>query len=117
MKKYGHFAGAFVVFWLLLALVTGYRELKKEQYSIVCLGDSILGNERGATSITSVLEELLGVDVYNGAFGGSAMACRMMQDTAASTRDTLSMVKLSRSIAHQDFYEQNAGVTRSGGLD
>lgn len=117
MKKYGHWAMAAVIFLLLTGLMCGYRQLNKEQYKIVCLGDSILGNERGDTSVTAIMEDILGVNVYNGAFGGSAMACRTIQDLAAATTDTLSMVKLSESIAHQDFYVQNAGVSRCAQLE
>ena len=78
----------------------------------MCLGDSIIGNERGETSITGILEELLGESVYNGAFGGSTMSCREVEDRASVTTDTLSLAKLSSAIAQKDFYVQNAGVTR-----
>ncbi len=117
MKKYGHWALAAVIFLLLLTLVCGYRQLNKESYRIVCLGDSIIGNERGDTSITGILQDILEEPVYNGAFGGSTMARRQTQDRAAVTTDTLSMVKLSESIAHQDFSVQNAGVTRCAVMD
>ncbi len=112
IKKYGHWLTALLIFVVIAVGVGGYRELRKETYRIVCLGDSIIGNERGNTSITGVLEELLGEPVYNGAFGGSTMSCRVKEDRAAVTTDTLSMARLSEAIAQQDFYVQNAGVTR-----
>lgn len=111
-KKYMHYPAAFLIFVMILGAIGGYRELRKETYRIVCLGDSIIGNERGDTSITGMLEEFLGEPVYNGAFGGSTMSCRVKEDRAAVTTDTLSMARLSESIAQQDFYVQNAGVTR-----
>ncbi len=111
-KKYIHCLAAFLIFVMIIGVIGGYRELRKETYRIVCLGDSIIGNERGDTSITGVLEELLGEPVYNGAFGGSTMSCRVKEDRAAVTTDTLSMARLSEAIAQQDFYVQNAGVTR-----
>ena len=112
IKKYGHWLAALLIFAVIMAGIGCYRELQKETYRIVCLGDSIIGNERGKDSITGIIEALLGEPVYNGAFGGSTMSCRMAEDRAAVTTDTLSLARLSEAIAQKDFYVQNAGVTR-----
>ncbi len=112
IKKYGHWLAALLIFAVITAGIGCFRELQKETYRIVCLGDSIIGNERGKDSITGIMEALLGEPVYNGAFGGSTMSCREAEDRAAVTTDTLSLVKLSEAIAQKDFYVQNAGVTR-----
>lgn len=117
INKYGHWLAALLIFAVITAGIGCYRELRKETYRIVCLGDSIIGNERGQTSITGNLEVLLGEPVYNGAFGGSTMSCRVAEDRAAVTTDTLSMAKLSEAIAQQDFYVQNAGVTRCAAME
>ncbi len=112
IKKYGHWLAALLIFVMIAAVIGGYRELKETPYRIVCLGDSIIGNERGETSITGIMEDLLGEPVYNGAFGGSTMSCRVTEDRAAVTTDTLSLARLSEAVVQQDFYVQNAGVTR-----
>ena len=112
IKKYGHWLAALLIFAVIAAGIDCYRELRKETYRIVCLGDSIIGNERGEDSITGIMEELLGEPVYNGAFGGSTMSCRVAEDRAAVTTDTLSLARLSEAVAQKDFYVQNAGVTR-----
>ncbi len=112
IKKYGHWLAALLIFVLIVAGIGCYREFRKETYRIVCLGDSIIGNERGPDSITGVMEELLGETVYNGAFGGSTMCRRVTEDSGSVTTDTLSMAKLSEAISQQDFYVQNASVTR-----
>lgn len=112
IKKYGHWLAALLVFAVIAAGIGYYRELQKETYPIVCLGDSIIGNERGEDSITGIMETLLGEPVYNGAFGGSTMSCRETEDRAAVTTDTLSLARLSEAIAQKDFYVQNASVTR-----
>ena len=112
MKKYGHWMAAVLIFALLVGGVGIFRKLQKESYRIACLGDSIIGNERGATSITAIMEEKLGEPVYNGAFGGSTMSLRVTQDRASVTTDTLSLAKLSEAIYLGDFSVQNAGVTR-----
>lgn len=98
------FCGTFALLW--------FRENgQKETYPVVCLGDSIIGNERDDTSITAVMEKILGTKVYNGAFGGTTMSCRSSENRASMTEDTLSMVQLADSIAYEDYGVQNASVT------
>ena len=117
VTKYGHWLIAVLVFIAIVASVGCYRESKEVSYKIVCMGDSIIGNERGETSITSIMSRELSVPVYNGAFGGTTMTCRETEKRAAVTTDTLSMAKLSEAVAQQDFYVQNAGITRSSAME
>lgn len=109
-----------VAFLLLLGLVLlnfVSEQAQKEKYSIVCLGDSIIGNVRDDTSITALLEEQLDVAVYNGAFGGTTMACLNRGERASLTADYLSMAELAKAIALQDFGVQNASVTGWAPMD
>lgn len=106
-----------LLFLAFAAAVSGYRAGRQEVYRIVCLGDSIIGNERGDTSITAYMERTLGEPVYNGAFGGTTMTCRFRDNRAAVTDDCLSMAELSLAISLQDFAVQNAGVTGCSPMD
>ena len=117
VTKYVHWLIAFLIFIVIVVSIGCYRESKEVAYKIVCMGDSIIGNERGETSITSIMSRELSVPVYNGAFGGTTMTCRETETRAAVTTDTLSMAKLSEAVAQQDFYVQNAGITRSSAME
>lgn len=110
-QGYGCWIASLLLFLALGAAVYGYRCSRQEPYRIVCLGDSIIGNERGDTSITALMADALGEPVYNGAFGGTTMTCRFGENRAAVTADCLSLAQLSQAIALQDFSVQNASVT------
>ena len=110
-KQWIYWLPAAVLFCGILALLWFHENGEKEEYRVICLGDSIIGNERDETSITAVMEEILGTKVYNGAFGGTTMSCRYNENRASMTEDTLSMVQLAQSIAYRDFGVQNASVT------
>ena len=111
LKQKKYWLWAAVLFAGTIALLWFHENGAKEEYRVVCLGDSIIGNERDETSITAVMEKILGTRVYNGAFGGTTMSCRYSDNRASVTEDTLSMAQLARAIAYQDFGVQNAGVT------
>lgn len=110
-KQYIYWIPAAMLFCGILVLLWFHENGGKEEYRIVCLGDSIIGNERDESSITAVMEKFLETKVYNGAFGGTTMSCRSEANRASMTEDTLSMVQLAQSIACQDFGVQNASVT------
>ena len=111
LKQKKYWLWAAVLFAGTIALLWFHENGAKEEYRGGCLGDSIIGNERDETSITAVMEKILGTRVYNGAFGGTTMSCRYSDNRASVTEDTLSMAQLARAIAYQDFGVQNAGVT------
>lgn len=116
-KKYGHIPAAALLFVLILPLCFALRENHKTAYDMVCFGDSILGEERGETSITALLEERLNLSVFNGALGGTSMSCRSERDRASDPSDCISMAKLSEAIALDDYYVQNAGITRCASME
>lgn len=79
---------------------------KKEEYRIVCLGDSIIGNVRDETSVTSVMEDILGEPVANGAFGGSCMSLANTGYRSTFYEDSINMAELAESISGKDFTSQ-----------
>lgn len=117
MKKNGHWLAAFLLFGVIVLAIAGVRDAKKISYRIVCLGDSIVGNEQGETSITGIMSRVLSQPVFNGAFGGTTMTCRESEKRADVTTDTLSLARLSQAIALQDFGVQNAGITRNAAME
>lgn len=79
---------------------------KKEEYRIVCLGDSIIGNVRDETSVTSVMEDILGEPVANGAFGGSCMSKSNYEQRNTFYEESVNMCALADAIAYKDFSVQ-----------
>lgn len=110
MKKKAYWAVSAVLFAALAGAVILYENSGKEAYPVIFFGDSIVGNVRDETSITGLLEAELGVSVYNGAFGGSMLTKREVEDRAASMANSISMVELAKAMAADDFSVQNAGI-------
>ena len=104
------FAGIIMVLLLL-------KQVQRENYRVVCLGDSIIGNVRDNTSITAYMEAECGVAVYNGAFGGTTASCKESENRAAKDENILSLVKLTDAICYENFSVQNAGVKRFASMD
>lgn len=103
-----------VVLFVLLVLFTfpdRQDNLVRTHYPVVLMGDSIMGQSRGETSVAEQLEDILGVPVYNGAFGGT---CLTMQEDVKSnyTTDLMNMVGLSKAIAADDFGVQQTARSR-----
>lgn len=117
MKKKTYWAVSAVLFLALAGVVILYENSGKKTYSILFFGDSIVGNVRDETSITSLLEQELGVSVYNGAFGGSRMSRRMEEEEAARMSNCVSMIELARAAAIRDFSIQNAAITTCSAMD
>lgn len=79
---------------------------KQEEYRIICLGDSILGNVRDETSVTSVMESILEEPVANGAFGGTCASLSNTTRRPTFYEDSLNLAKLADAIACRDFRVQ-----------
>lgn len=98
---------------LFLGLTAGFviaDRLQKKEYRIVCLGDSIIGNVRDDTSIAAILEESLGMSVYNGAFGGTTASARNWEERASIGMDSISLTELTDAICYGDFSVPNASI-------
>lgn len=71
---------------------------------IVNFGDSIFGNFRDNTSVSSNISAITSAEVINVGFGG----CRMSK-RSGTTWDAFSMCNLATAVANQDFsYQENA---------
>lgn len=105
---------------LFLSLTAGFfiaDKLRKKEYRIVCLGDSLIGNVRDDTSIAAVLGEELGVSVYNGAFGGTTASARNQEERASISMDCISLTELTDSICYGNFSVPNASINRCSSMD
>lgn len=107
-------AAAAILFVLVMAVTFPDRqeELVRTAYPVVILGDSLTGQCRDETSVAAQLEALIGMPVFNGAFGGTCMAMQgEVQDNY--TTDLLNMVSLSKAMAADDFgVQQTVRTTR-----
>lgn len=74
-----------------------------ENPRIVCLGDSIIGNERGETSVTAVMESILAEPVANGAFGGTCASLGNTEYRSTYYEDSINLAMLADAIAYRDF--------------
>lgn len=113
ISKIAYMMAAVVLFGVLFFLTFPNRQAKLERthYPVVIMGDSIMGQSRGETSVAEQLEDLLGVPVYNGAFGGTALA--MQEDIKPIyTTDLMNMVGLSKAIVADDFGVQQTVRSR-----
>ncbi len=81
----------------------------------MCLGDSIMGSTRDETSVTYLLQEKLGVEVFNGALGGTTMSKQEGKRRFAFKKDGLSFAALTQAIAYEDFgVQRNINIHEPG---
>lgn len=89
------------------------RQVKEETHAkVMVMGDSILGECRDETSVTSLLGEMLGTQVFNGALGGTSMSRLSGEERPAYTKDGLCMQAFAQSIATKDFGVQQTVHSR-----
>lgn len=84
---------------------------------IVVLGDSIFGQVRDETCVSAQLSELLGVEVFNGAMGGTCLSRVDFDRRLGYTKDSLSLVGLSKAIVTDDFGSQQATRIRQSATE
>lgn len=111
-----------MIYWLTAALVFGLlcvltfpdrqRELSREEYPVVILGDSLVGLCRDETSVPELLSNHLGQRVFNGAFGGTCLAVQPEETSTNYTAELLNMVSLSKAIVADDFGVQQTVRSR-----
>lgn len=114
IKRNAYLGFSAILFLALAAFFWILNRPQKEEYRIVCLGDSIIGNVRDNTSITAILEEKLGTAVYNGGFGGTTAAALNVEKRSAVTIDCISLVELADGICYENFSVPNAGINSWG---
>lgn len=97
--------------------MTGVSEDGGQDYYMVVMGDSIMGQVKDGETIPAKLEALLGKKVYSGALGGTCMG-RLGEDGGKSRmRDALSMVSFSKAIVSGDFRVQQGYRPEDSGTD
>lgn len=102
-----------VVIGLLGVVMFGGKQKSDKEYRIVCLGDSIIGNERDETSVTSVMESILDEPVANGAFGGTCASLSNTEYRATFYEDSINLAMIADAIAYDDFSVQLYDIASS----
>lgn len=100
---------AVIIAVLFLVLPLIHNE-GKEQYDIVFLGDSIIGNVWDEHSIPNIVGERLGRTAFNGAFGGTTMSVNKEAQWGSATSSQWCMVRLADAIACKDWQSQLAAM-------
>lgn len=115
---------AVICLGILMAAAWGSRHKERawqaqymEDVKIVVFGDSIMGECREETSVTGLMSEALGQQVFNAALGGT---CYSYTDTDCSlfyTKDCLNMAGLSQAVLADDFRIQNNARIRESATE
>lgn len=116
MKKYIKelilFLIAFMAVCIVFLPIISEKE-KKYEHDIVFLGDSVIGNHADPFGVTTVMEDRLGLNVFNGALGGTSMSFFNDGIWESVAVGQWSMVKLAQAICADDWTSQLAGVAYS----
>lgn len=100
------FISACICIGVLVTVFFYSRPSANHQYRVVCLGDSILGNVRDDTSVTAVMEEQLGFEVFNGCFGGTCASLCNDANRATYYEDSMNLVSIVDAIVNKDYNNQ-----------
>ncbi len=110
-QKYKIITNCIVILVAAIFLVLPFVEGKeKEEYDIVFLGDSIIGNE-GNYSVVELVGEILGKKVYNGAFGGSSLSINSEHKWGSFVDNRWCMARLAEAIVYDDWQGQLATMS------
>lgn len=83
---------------LIYGMVAG--TVKTEKNNIVFFGDSIIGNDRTESSVTSQLSKLTGMSIYNAGIGGTKLS---KGNPETVLLDRYNMMNLARTVETKDF--------------
>ncbi len=97
----------------VILLLANTKDAPKYEHDIVFLGDSVIGNFAQPFGVTTVMEERLGLDVFNGALGGTCMSFYTGDVRESVHSGQWSMVKLAQAIYAEDWTSQLTGVSYS----
>ncbi len=98
-----------VLIVLVFVLLPFAEGKDKQQYDIVFLGDSVIGNG-GEESVVQVVANELGIPAFNGALGGSAMSVNGDMNWGSVTGNQWCMVRLTESIIYKDWQSQKSAM-------
>lgn len=105
-----HWTGGILLAVLLCLLCVPGASRAGEEYSVVLLGDSVVGNTFDGEGIDVYLERLTGRSVLKGAFGGTRASYEEEEDHPYTVKEQLSLVKLSEAIVRRDFAAPRARI-------
>jgi len=97
----------------VILVLANNQAAPKYEHDIVFLGDSVIGNYAQPFGVATVMEGRLGVDVYNGALGGTCMSFYAGNVRESVNSSQWSMVKLAQAIYAEDWTSQVTGVSYS----
>ena len=118
-EKIVYGAAAALVLALLAAITLRERpdNIELSQVQIVVFGDSLCGMVRDETSIPAQVGELMGMTVFNGAFGGTCVSRVDEERRLDRYGDSLSLVGLTKAIAAGDFGVQQSLKVRGNNTE
>lgn len=90
--------------------------LARRQVQMVAFGDSLFGLARDETSIPAQVGELMGMTVFNGAFGGTSVG-RINDGRLDNAKGSVSLVGLAKAIAAEDFGVQHSMKMRESSTE
>lgn len=111
LKNYIPYFVALLMAGMTLALFfsrTGKAD--KVTVDVVLLGDSIIGRQSEREDTNTKLSDLLGVEVYNCAFGGNRASYGSDGMNSDNMSESLCLVSLTDSICQNDFGTQKADM-------
>ncbi len=101
----------------LVSFRTREDSLERQPVDIVVFGDSVFGEIRDETAIPALLQEVLGKDVYNGAFGGTCAARIEEERRLDHTKDVYSLAELARAVYSGDFGVQQSVIMKESNTE
>ena len=112
--------GASALIFIGLFLFTFHSRaarLERSQVQIVAFGDSLFGLVRDETSIPAQVGELMGMTVFNGAFGGTCISRIDEERRLDYSGDSLSLIGLAKAVAADDFGVQQSSKYRESNTE
>lgn len=110
---------ALVCFGLILwfTLARNMESPARRDVQIVVFGDSIMGECRDETAVTSQMQEILGLQIYNCALGGTTFSRIDTERMLGCTKDCMSMTVMAASVRAEDFAIQNTANIREAATE
>lgn len=84
---------------------------QKDEWTVVCMGDSIFGNVAHSPTIPEIMAQETGISILNGAFGGTCMSDTNHDGRNNLFENDLDMCNLAEAIAYRDFTVQKFGIS------
>lgn len=105
------FGGSIVLaFIMVLFCFWDVLPFGRTSYSVVLLGDSLIGNLNDGQGVDYYLEEMIGRPVLKGGFGGTCASFDEASDYPVAISSQLSLVKITQAIVNRDFSVPKAQI-------